>query len=60
MYVIFLIVEVIRCIGNFVILKGRIIMFFDGKCILILERYDVDDENYNFMEFMDNVRNIVI
>lgn len=58
MYVTFLTVEVIRRIGNPVILKGRIIMFSDGKCTSTLERHDVDDENYNPMESMDNVRNI--
>lgn len=33
-------------------------MFSDGKCTSTSERHDVDDENYNPMESMDNVRNI--
>lgn len=58
MYITFLTVELIGRIGNPVILKGRIIMFSDGKCTSTSERHDVDDENYNPMESMDNVRNI--
>lgn len=48
-------VELTGRIGNPVILKGRIIMFSDGKCTSTSERHDVDDENYNPMESMDNV-----
>lgn len=58
MYVTFLTVEVIRRIGIPVFLKGRIIMFSDGKCTSTIIRHDVDDENYNPMESMEIVRNM--
>lgn len=48
----------IRRIGIPVFLKGRIVMFTDGKCTSTSVRQDVDDENYNPMESMDIVRNM--
>lgn len=45
-------------IGIPVFLKGRIVMFTDGKCTSTSVRQDVDDENYNPMESMDIVRNM--
>lgn len=49
----------IRRIGINVGLKGRIVMFTDGKCTSTSVRQDVDDENYNPMESMESVRNMV-
>lgn len=46
----------IRRVGIPVFLKGRIVMFTDGKCTSTSVRQDVDDENYNPMESMDIVR----
>lgn len=34
-------------------------MFTDGKCTSTSVRQDVDDENYNPMESMESVRNMV-
>lgn len=48
----------IRRVGIPVFLKGRIVMFTDGKCTSTSVRQDVDDENYNPMESMDIVRNM--
>lgn len=48
----------IRRVGIPVFLKGRIVMFTDGKCTSTSIRQDVDDENYNPMESMDIVRNM--
>lgn len=48
----------IRRIDIPVFLKGRIVMFTDGKCTSTSVRQDVDDENYNPMESMDIVRNM--
>lgn len=47
--------EVIRRIGINVGLKGRIVMFTDGKCTSTSVRQDVDDENYNPMESMESI-----
>lgn len=48
----------IRRVGIPVFLKGRIVMFTDGKCTSTSVRQDVDDENYNPMESLDIVRNM--
>lgn len=48
----------IRRVGIPVFLKGRIVMFTDGKCTSTSIRQDVDDENYNPMESMDIVINM--
>lgn len=48
---------VIRRVGIPVFLKGRIVMFTDGKCTSTSVRQDVDDENYNPMESMDIIHN---
>lgn len=48
----------IRRVGIPVFLKGRIVLFTDGKCTSTSVRQDVDDESYNPMESMDIVRNM--
>lgn len=58
MFVTFFTLEVIRRIGSPVFLKGRIVMFTDGKCTSTIVRHDVDDEHYYPMEPMEIVRNM--